>query len=987
MGIGRVTPVRRQYLELKARHPDAILFFRLGDFYETFDEDAKLVAAELDIALTSKPMGAGLRSPLAGVPVRSVEQHLARLVARGHRVAICEQLERPSAARKLVRRGVVRVVSPGTALEPALLEAGQASACAAVWSERPRGARGRLRLGIAAADITTGGCHLVELRSARGADEADEAETQAFWQQAADQLARLGARELIVAEGDDEAARRLADPAEPGAPALTRRAAHEFGVGRAERAIERQYAAPAAAFDLERGSAALPALGALLAYLRRALPEAGAPPVQTDEEQSDPQAAGRDGAGGGEGGLAHLAAPVWLDAGARLSWDRATGRALGIVETDTARAARSGAAETLLGSLDRCATAPGRRWLRAALEAPLLDLDRIAVRLDRVEALTRAPALRRALAARLRGVADIERLLGRAASGLASPAELRALAAGLVEAGALAALIGGAAASNAETHAESGTAGDSGKVGGGTWIAPPSDPIETALARLAGALTPAPAPAAALLEALREQPAAEFGRGVVRAGADGAVDAAAEQVDRCRARLSALEATLREESGIATATIGYHRTFGYQIELTRGQAGRAPESWERRQSLRERERFTEPRLRALAGELEDAEALLAEAERGCVERLREALGAEAAEVRRRAGALARLDAACALAELAAARAWTRPELDHSSELEIEAGRHPILEARAPEGGFVPNDLRLGADGVRVPQVVLVTGPNMAGKSTYLRQAALIVVLAQAGAFVPAARARVGLVDRIYARVGAHDELVRGRSTFMVEMLETARLLHGAGERSLLLLDEIGRGTSTWDGMAIARAVAEELAGRPERGPRTLFATHFHELTSLAGEFPRIANAAVQVEELESGELVFPYRVAAGAADRSYGVQVARQAGLPERVVRRASELLERFEQGRGARSGAAAPPGAKPAAGPERSAAPQLMLMPPPLHPILSDLADLDVDGLTPLEAISALYALRDQARTELRGSSSGSSTSAAPSLTAEAGS
>ena len=293
---------------------------------------------------------------------------------------------------------------------------------------------------------------------------------------------------------------------------------------------------------------------------------------------------------------------------------------------------------------------------------------------------------------------------------------------------------------------------------------------------------------------------------------------------------------------------------------------------------------------------------------------------------------------------------------------------------------MPNDLRLGADGVRAPQLVLVTGPNMAGKSTYLRQAALIVVLAQAGAFVPAARARVGLVDRIFARVGAHDELVRGRSTFMVEMLETARLLHGAGGRSLVLLDEIGRGTSTWDGMAIARAVAEELALRPERGPRTLFATHFHELTSLAGALGRVENASVQVEELESGELVFPYRVASGAADRSYGVQVARQAGLPERVVRRAAELLARFEQGLGAepegaerteRAAERPEPGSPPhpaQADLERSAAPQLMLMPPPLHPILNDLADLDVDGLTPLEAISALYALRDQARAELRG-------------------
>ncbi|MYF81776.1 MAG: hypothetical protein F4177_08475, partial [Chloroflexi bacterium] len=551
MGKGRVTPVRRQYLELKARHPDAILFFRLGDFYETFDEDAKLVAAELDIALTSKPMGAGLRTPLAGVPVRSVEQHLARLVARGHRVAICEQLERPSAAKGLVRRGVVRVVSPGTALEPALLEAGEASACAAVWTARPRGARGGLRLGIAAADITTGACHLVELSLAAGAGES---QSPAFWQQAVDQLARLGARELLVAEGDDETARSLADPDDAGGPATTIRAAHEFGVERAERAVARQYAAPAAAFGLERESPALPALGALLGYLRQALPEPGR---ETGAGAGGEQA----GVDPETGGLPHLAAPVWLDASARLSWDRATGRALGIVETDTPSAGRAGAAETLLGALDRCATATGRRWLRSALAAPLLDLERIAERLDRVESFTRAPALRRAVAARRRGGGAHERLVG----------------------------------------------------------------------------------------PRREPRAAVGGRGVGRPGADGAVDAASERVDRCRSRLAELECTLREESGIDTATIGYHRTFGYQIELTRGQAGRAPESWERRQSLRERERFTEPRLRALAAELEEAEELLAEAERGCVERLRAALVAESAGVRRRAGAVARLDAAAALA--------------------------------------------------------------------------------------------------------------------------------------------------------------------------------------------------------------------------------------------------------------------------------------------------------------------------------------------------
>lgn len=993
MGRARVTPVRRQYLELKARYPDAILLFRLGDFYETFDEDAKLVAAELDIVLTSKPMGGGLRSPLAGVPVRSVDQHLARLVARGHRVAICEQLEQPSAARKLVRRGVVRVVSPGTALEPALLEAGRASACAAVWVERPRRGRSEWRAGVASAEISTGACYLAELGSGPALDGA-EAQAE-LWRLVDEQLARMGARELLVPEtgGDGGASLEGLEALErESGLALSRRPAHEFGAERAARAVARQFGAPAEAFALEPDAPELRALGALLEYLRRAVPDGERDEsAATDRPAAPAEADGAERAGGqggqsgqgGQGGLRHLSAPVRLDAGARLEWDRATGRALAIVEGEP----DAGGADTLVGVIDRCATAPGRRRLREALAAPLLDPERIARRLDRVEALIARPALRRALAARLRGIGDLERLLGRACSALASPRELAALAGGLGEAEALAQMIATA------LPVESGSVREADPSAEAEARAEPETDAaaaETALRSLAARLAPLPEPAARLGAALAEEPAAEYGSGVVRAGVDAAVDEARARAHGCRERLAELETTLREETGIDSLTLGYHRSFGYLIELTRSRAGLAPERWERRQSLRDRERFSEPRLRAIAGELEEAEAELREAERDCVERLRDDLAAEAELVRERAGAVARLDVACSLAAVAAERAWTRPELDHSGELAIEGGRHPIVEARAAPGGFVPNDLHLAADGLRAPQLLLVSGPNMAGKSTYLRQTALIAVLAQAGSFVPAARARVGLVDRIFARVGAHDELARGRSTFMVEMLETARLLHGAGERSLVLLDEVGRGTSTWDGMAIARAVVEELAGAGDepgsarRGPRTLFATHFHELTALAGTLDRVRNAAVQVEQAESGELVFPYRVRPGAADRSYGVQVASQAGLPRRVIERAEALLEELERPGGpgrAAAGAGGPdPGvqddtadaadASGSADPGQAAsgytAPQLMLMPPP-HPILADLADLDVDGLTPLEAISALYALRDQAQLELR--------------------
>ena len=983
-----VTPVRRQYLDLKARYPDAILLFRLGDFYETFDEDAKLVAQELDIALTSKPMGGGLRSPLAGVPVRSVEQHLAKLVARGHRVAICEQLEDPRQARAaggsragrgLVKRGVVRVVSPGTALEPSLLEAGEASACAAVRVIRTRR---ELRLGIAAADITTGAFHLSEIRESRQSDES----VSQLWQRGLDQLSLLGVRELLLPDDFEDPGEPADGPqstlavtglaatglaatglAATGLAArgltVTRRPAHEFRSDRAERALVRQFGAPAAAFALEPGSAALEATGALLEYLWSALP-------QTDLATTDPPATdgvdrpGPDDESGGSatctGTLRQLAPPRWFQPEAHLQWDAATQRALAIAERGPGEAQGQGPS-TLLAVLDRCGSALGRRWLRAALTAPLLDLERTERRLDRVEALVRQPALRRALAQRLRGAPDIERLFARAASGLARPAELGSLASALTEADALVRVIREAAPADE----------------GG------------ALVELAERLGSAPAAAGRLAEALVERPASEYGGGVLRPGADAESDRWRAVTDALRLKLSELESALREETGIASLRVGYQRTFGYHIELTRSQAARAPGDWERRQSLRDRERFSEPRLRALERDLTDADERFREAERACVERLRAELVAEAEAVRRMAGALARLDAATSLATLAAERAWTRPALEHSGELEIEGGRHPIVEAAAAHGAFVPNDLQLADDGLRAPQLLLVTGPNMAGKSTYLRQTALIVILAQAGSFVPAERARVGLVDRIFARVGAHDDLAAGRSTFMVEMLETSRLLHGATDRSLILLDEIGRGTSTWDGLAIAQAVAEALAGggdaarterpeRPLRGPRTLFATHFHELTALAGSLPRVGNAAVQVEESEAGTVEFLYRIAPGAADRSYGVQVAAQAGLPAPVVERARRLLEALEQG-DSRSTSAPTADVRPAAlrsaagaGVGQPGSPQLMLMPPPTHPIVADLADLDIDGITPLEAISALYALRDQARTELRGLGSG---------------
>ena len=914
------TPVRRQYLHFKARYPDAILFFRLGDFYETFDDDAELVSRELGITLTSKPMGAGLRVPLAGVPVKNVDHHLGRLIERGHRVAVCEQLEDPRASRGLVRRGVVRVVSPGTALEPALLEAGEPSACAAV---HVRQARRRLVIGLACADITTGRFQVSEL----SAGSADDDRAQ-LWEFVADELQRTGARELLVSDefgrGGDDGQGLVPDLGLQ--PAY--RPAREFRVDCAAEALRIQYAAPPEAFALDNWPVALGAAGALLAYLHSALP-------QTDDLSAASAAA-----------LRHLEAPRLVQPDARLQWDAATERALGLLNAGLAAASSDGP-RTLLDVLDRCGTVLGRRWLRAALRGPLLDLERIELRLDRIQALLTRPALRRMLVAEIKRIPDLERLLGRASAGVASPAELAALARGLVTAGQLAEPID-QALSDAVVGSDASP--------------------DQALAALAGPLRAPPDAARVASEALVDRPPAEFGQGVVRAGIDRNVDRAMARSDAAHERLAQLEVELRAESGIDNLKLGYHRTFGHYIELRRGQSHLAPDDWERRQSLRDRERYSEMRLRQIAQELDAAQLELSDAERAYVERLREDLVHAAPSILRAAGALARLDAACALAELAADAGWNRPELDHGGQLAIVGGRHPVVEAAAAQGAFVPNDLELADDGLRAPQLLLVTGPNMAGKSTYLRQAALIVILAQMGSYVPAVSARIGLVDRIFARVGAHDDLAAGRSTFLVEMLETARLLHGASERSLILLDEIGRGTSTWDGLAIAQAVAEALASdasRPARGPRTLFATHFHELTALAGTLPRVANAAVQVEEDDNGGVQFLHRIRPGAADRSYGVHVAAQAGIPSDVVARAADLLVQLEANADDSPPDAVSASPKPGSGSAPSR--QLTLMPSLAHPILHDLADLDIDGLTPLEAISALYALRDQARYELR--------------------
>ena len=845
----------------------------MGDFYESFDRDAEVVAALLGIALTSRPMGgAEGRIPMAGIPHQALERHLQRLVEGGQRVAIAEQVGAPG--RGLVERRVVRVVTPGTVDADALLEHEGHNWLAAVAA-----ATGE-RWGVAACDVTTGEleCQLVTA-----------AELGGEW-------ARLRPAELLLPDAGPE------PPALPEGAMRSRRPAAQFRPRRAAAALaERLGVASLDGYGLEGLEAAVGAAGALLAYL----------------EESWPQA------------LPHLRAPRAVRSGEHLYLDPQTRRNLELFE-----GGRAGA-PSLLETLDRTHTAMGARLLRARLGRPLRRVAEVEARLGEVAALVEAAAPRRGLRAALRAVPDLERLLGRVRGGTATAPQLLTLGRGLALLPAVA----------EQARAAAG-------------------PVVALAAPL-----PAVAEAAALVaSALADEPPAEPGDGgSVRPGFDEELDRLRALATDARGALAELEAGERERSGIAGLRVGYHRVFGYYLQVPRARAGDVPEEYEPRQTLAQWQRFRSPALVELERRILGAKERLAEAERAVLERVRGQLAEAGPAVERAAEAVARLDVAAALAELAVEHGYVRPQLVEEGPIEITGGRHPVVEQRLEGGRFVPNDCALGGKA----DVVVLTGPNMGGKSTYLRQTALIVLLAQCGCFVPAERARIGMVDRIFSRVGAQDDLAAGQSTFLVEMLETATILHNASERSLVVLDEIGRGTSTYDGLAIAQAVVEHLHHRPGGTPRTLFATHYRELVALARTLPRVENRSLAVAE-EGGEVVFLHRVVAGGADRSYGVHVAALAGLPRAVVARARELLSELESRALPAAGLSADGAAVDGAAVEGAAAEGAQLPLAGAAPaaevdgLLAELAELDPDGLAPLEALQRLYELRRRARERL---------------------
>ncbi|MQC18599.1 MAG: DNA mismatch repair protein MutS [Chloroflexi bacterium] len=876
-----VTPARQQFLDLKAQHPDALLLFRMGDFYETFDEDAEVAARVLGIALTSRPMGKDEgRIPLAGIPYHQLDRYLDQLVAAGYRVAIGEQVSLPPSRGGdpgLVQRRVTRVVTPGTVDRGELLtERGHN------WLVAVAGAPGG-RWALAACDVTTGELELQVV-------DADAL---------AGEWTRLRPREAVVPEGVEVPR----PPAAAGDVMLTARPAREFLVERgAARLAERLHVTSLDGFGLEGLEAATGAAGALVGYLEEMWPQA----------------------------LPHLRAPRAVRATEVVYLDPQTRRNLELFEAP----GRLGAGSTeasLVGVLDRTLTPMGARLLRLHLGRPLRRAADAEARLDDVAAFVDATMAREALRAALRGVPDLERLLGRVHAGTAHARHLVQLRHGFERL--------------PEVRAAAGRAGE-------------------AALRAAAGVGGVEEVAAAIEAALEDDAPAEVGESpTVRAGFDAEIDRLRGLTTDARSALARLEAAERERTGIASLKVGYNRVFGYYLECPRAQAEKAPPDYEARQTLANAQRFRFGPLSALEAEILGAKELLETAERGVVERLCAQVAAAGTAVERAAEGVARFDVAAALAVAAADGNWVRPQLHDDGPIEIEGGRHPVVEAQAPRGTFVPNDTFLGAAGGTEspggsegghPDLVVLTGPNMAGKSTYLRQTALVVLLAQCGSFVPATRARIGMVDRIFSRVGAQDDIAAGQSTFMVEMLETATILHNATERSLVILDEVGRGTSTYDGLAIARAVIEYLHHRPQGTPRTLFATHYHELTALAGTLPRVANRSVAVRE-EGGEVVFLHRIVDGGADRSYGVHVAALAGLPRAVVSRARELLAALEAG-------AVDPLPTVGRAPDR----QMSLLAAEDEAVLQALADLDPDVLTPLAALQTLYDLRAQARRRL---------------------
>ena len=859
------TPVRRQYLGVKREHQDEILLFRMGDFYETFDDDARLLSRELEIALTSREFGKGQRVPLAGIPYHSLEASLARLIKKGYKVAICEQVSDPATSKGIVDREVVRVVTPGTVIEDTLLEQKANNYLAALVVEGDAA-------GLSWVDITT----------------SEFATTQFDLSHLSVEMARLQPSELLVPDGQPDV-----DDLDIGdRTMLTPLAADAFHADWARETLLRHFGvASLESFGCEGQALAVRAAGAVIDYLEQTQ-RSSVGQINTLYTYS-------------------TADYMVLDAQTRRNLELYEGGRWGSVNA------------SLLSVLDVTKTSMGGRLLRRWLGQPLLDVERLVRRQDAVKWFHRSALRRERVVMLLEAVSDMERLVNRVRGHSATPRDLVGLANSLEAAPKIKVILcEDDDADKVEWLAERIT--DNGEV------------IEL------------------VRQSISDDPPLSVGDGnVIRKGFSPDLDEVRGASRNAQDYIARLEQKERERTGIKSLKVGYNRVFGYYIEISNSNLAQAPEDYVRRQTLVGGERFITPEMKEYESLILNAQDRIGEIEGALFRQVCQQVAGHAEQILSTARAIANIDVFASLAEVASRFGYVRPVLDEGDAVTIKQGRHPVVERMLPAGDFVANDAALASGG---EQLIILTGPNMAGKSTYIRQVAVIVLMAQIGSFVPADSARVGVCDRIFTRVGLQDDLAMGQSTFMVEMVETAAILNHATPRSLIVLDEIGRGTSTYDGLAIARAVAEHLHNNPRLGCKTLFATHYHELTQLADILPRAFNYNVVVSE-DKGQVVFLRNIAPGGADRSYGVHVARLAGMPTSVVNRAWDVLAELEDD--SRANRASPRLKR------GSPQPQQMPLLTFTSPVVDELLALDVASMTPLDAINKLYELQERAREE----------------------
>ena len=844
-----LTPLRKQYLKVKQKHPEAIVFFRLGDFYETFDDDAKVASRELDVVLTSREMGKGQRVPMAGIPHHALDNYLAKLISRGHKVAICEQLTPPG--KGLVERDVIRVVTPGTVVEPNLLASKSNNYLASVIIAGEEA-------GIAYVDITTSEFTTTELPIERVTPE----------------LERIQPRELLVPKDGNDYAQ--------WAFTTTRFDDYWFDLEIARETLLQQFAV--ASLD-GYGCADLPlairAAGALVHYVK-----------DTQKETA-----------------AHLGKLATYSTDSFMTLDGQTIRNLELFQ-----GGRWGeAGHSLLSIIDLTKTAMGGRLLRNWLGNPLLDLSTLSRRQEAVAWSHGNSLARQKIISLLGDIADLERLVNRVMSNRVMPRELLGFRYGLEKVPDLKAAMAD---------------GD-------------------AIGWLSDELKPCPDAVDLIARAIADEPGDLEQGGVIKEGFSSELDEIRHRSRQAKQYLASLEQRERQRTAIKSLKVGYNRVFGYYIEVSRANLSLVPSDYIRKQTLAEAERFFTSELKEYESLILNAQEKIADLESAIFRQLCDQIGAMGEQILATAGAIARIDVVCSLAETAARRDYARPTLTCGDAIDIKGGRHPIVEQSIGRDNFVPNDAYLCN---RDNQLIILTGPNMSGKSTYLRQVALIILLAQIGSFVPADSADIGIVDRIFTRIGAQEDLAAGQSTFMVEMTEAANILNNATPRSLIILDEIGRGTSTYDGLSIAWAVVEFIHNHPELGTKTIFATHYHELVDLAGILPRVKNFNVAVAE-EGDRVIFLHKIIAGGTGRSYGIHVAQLAGLPKSVIVRAQEVLGELESH-----------AVKKGRVPAQKAALQIPLF-AKNSALANELARLDIDSMSPLEAISKLYELKRMAQ------------------------